>query len=335
MTAAACARAPRPSHLERHLAALAPHVPPQLVASGSLEPVTALAAALPRFRNSVIECRLADGAAQVDFSVKYMPRDLRDVQFAVQQPAWEQLERFRGEWVRKTTFVHEAVHMLGLEFDLPRTPAPAMIPSPFFCSSAGDAAATLRLADALLVTFGAGRRGAVLANLERCVRVLPHGARINYLALMLARPGAGVRVGVQGIEQHRAVAYLHAAGWDGPAGALSEFVAGLPAELGRRTPVIAFDVADALAPRVGLEYLLAHDDAHDARSAPALLDHLVARGLCTPAKRDAALRWNASHWFARFTGAASGVERTLSHVKIVCAPDGVLDAKCYLEAGVA
>jgi hypothetical protein len=127
--------------------------------------------------------------------------------------------------------------------------------------------------------------------------------------------------------------YLRDTGWPRPADAVDAFLGTLDGDLATTTPVVALDVHESVAPRVGLEFILAHPQAVLADRARTLLDHLVGLELCTPTQRDAALAWPSSHGpYDAFMGRPA---RRISHVKIVCGANDSLEAKCYLEASFA
>jgi hypothetical protein len=357
--------------LADHLARVCRFLPPSLVSPGALKRIEALPrvlpAALPPMRHSIFECRLSTSAGrkareQVDLAWKYRPQALAGLAASWRQagsgedgggaPTWRMLARFAEAFDRDAPSPLREVHLVGLELDLDRSPDEATLPALFFCFGLCDRAKTAGVLDVLLTIFEQEieeeeiqeQEIQVPATWRRCVDALPDGAGVNYLGLMLGRPGNAVRLGIEQIRpQERILPYLDAIGWTGDRGALAGFLRGLPAALATSAPVVAIDVGEHVEGRIGLEFLLAHDGAVSGDHARVLLDHLVHRGLCRPEARDGMLAWPSSprapapSWYERFAGGRRGnvddePERFTSHVKIVVDPTGELEAKGYLEA---
>jgi hypothetical protein len=147
---------------------------------------------------------------------------------------------------------------------------------------------------------------------------------------------------VLGIPAEAQADYLLSIGWEGDVRGLAAVLR----TLGGDTHVgLALELAPDLQPRVGLEVRL------DGPNAPPegcgrLIESLVERGLCTPAKRDALLGWTGqitpgNTWKNRWPeslllasllrpGDEFGVfQRSLHHVKIAAGGSQTL-AKAYL-----
>jgi hypothetical protein len=319
--------------LADHVAAIGPLLPAELVPPAAIARIKALPDSLPPFRWSVFECRLGDGRAPVDFAWKYTPADLQESARLPVGEAWRRFARFRTAWVEPCSSFARHIRAIGLEFDLDKRPGPATLPSIFFGFADHDPDRTRRTIDSLLELFDRPQTAASRAAFLRCARALPAASGITYVGLMLGRDTPGLRLGLQGMGRRSIVPYLREAGWPRAPDQLETFLRTLEGDLATSTPVVALDVHDAVAPRVGLEFILAHPQAVRADRARTLLDHLVGLGLCTALHRDAALAWPSSRSpYDVFMGQPA---RTISHVKIVCSADGSLGAKCYLEAAHA
>jgi hypothetical protein len=164
---------------------------------------------------------------------------------------------------------------------------------------------------------------------------------------MLSRRTDKVRLCIDRLAPEALVEFVRRLGDDGLAGAVREAVrvwSGLADEL-----CLNVDVGTELSPRVGLEcYFLGESSLERARKLGAFLDRLVERGLCTPAKRAGVLAYpGVSHersdralWpelllrSSSFLGAGtlSAFARDVHHLKLVCHPEGQLEAKAYLWA---
>lgn len=291
--------------LRTHLAALGPHLHPELVLPREAERLALLPDSLPPFHHSMLECRLGPGGGAVDFCWGYSPDELRGAEGL--------LAPFARAWNDPASPLADAVYHFELEFDADRPDVPSL----FFLF----AREPLRAIEAILTLFDRPH-----VALDRVVEALPPGCEINCLGLMLPRPGAAVRIGIDGMRQQEIVPFLIRAGWE-ESEALASFLATLSGDLAACSPVVAIDLHDSVGSRVGLEFLLAHDIAVRGERPRRMLEHLVGLGLCTEGQKDAILQWPTSP-VDRFLG--DPVERWISHVKIVC--DGAIGAKCYLEA---
>jgi hypothetical protein len=319
--------------LAEHLAAIGPALPAELVALDALCRIEALPDSLPPFRHCVFECRLGDGRAPVDFAWKYTPDDLRASARFPAGETWARFARFRSAWIEPGTPLASRIRAIGLEFDLDTPPTPSTHPSIFFGFGDHDPVRTLRTIASLLALFDRPQTAESRAALLRCIRALPPGSGVTYVGLMLGRDAPGLRLGLQGMGQRSIPTYLRDTGWPRPPDAVDAFLRTLHGDLATATPVVALDVHESVAPRVGLELILAHPQAVRADRARTLLDHLVGLELCTPVQRDAALVWPSSHSpYDAFMGRPA---RRISHVKIVCGANDSLEAKCYLEASLA
>ena len=103
---------------------------------------------------------------------------------------------------------------------------------------------------------------------------------------------------------------------------------------------LSFDVTDEILPRIGIEGSFPRQPSRDPRWR-AFFERLVRRGLCSPGKRDAALAWPGydtfwtapDRWPISELGPRGVCLRTLSHLKVVSAPDREPEAKAYLTFG--
>ena len=267
--------------------------------------LASLPESLPPFHQSMLECRLGAGGGQVDFCWGYSPEEMRDIDGV--------LAPFAKAWSDPSSPLADAVYHFSVEFDADRP----SLPSLFFLF----AREPLRAIETIVALFDRPR-----VPLDGVVASMPDGCDINFLGLMLPRPDAGLRIGIDGMRQQDIVPFLRRLGWP-ESTELARFLSTLEGDLAECSPVVSFDVQEGIGPRVGLEFLLGHEIALRGDRPRRILEHLVALGLCTPSQKNAALQWPTSP-VDRFLGDA--MERSISHVKIVC--NGSLSAKCYLEA---
>lgn len=141
-----------------------------------------------------------------------------------------------------------------------------------------------------------GRRlnSPAMLQITKCYAVLPEDACIHAVGVVLAEEPTAIRLCVAGLETKQVAHYLASLG--APIGfeSLEKNVATLSAPTGfcGGPALVHLDVADRIGGHLGLEYRL--DDLQQERSGiveKRFLDNLVAAGLCTPAKRQALLRW--------------------------------------------
>jgi hypothetical protein len=161
----------------------------------------------------------------------------------------------------------------------------------------------------------------------RILEALPTEARLLYAFSMLPRGQDAVRLEAIGVPQAAVAETVSRAG-AGKTVARAAEAASLLGEVDR--PHLSFDLLpDGLSSRVGLEGSFRRLPHREPRWA-ALFDRLEGAGLCCPKKRRAVFAW-PGHEPAPGPGGRPGfLVRSLSHVKVVCTPDGPLEAKVYL-----
>ena len=289
-----------------------------LVEYGARARVLAVADRIPasRTRWKYLECRLAAGATQTDLSIRVEPSE--------------------------TT--HPAVEALWFEYDCPNdgrsvdaiVDAPGVFadirPSVYAGASRRERdAATRRVADSL----GSPLPRETAAVIQRCLAALPPGSAIISTGCFPHRDAALRRLCIAGIDDDLLPAYLARIGWPGTWSQIARRLAPLTplaVRAGRTAAIVHIDVGADVAPTIALELPFTRAPQRGGRLAEvAVLDTLVATGVCDPAKRDALLAWplrvvsTMPHelW-------PSVMTRRLNHVKLVWRADGIVEAKAYL-----
>ena len=166
---------------------------------------------------------------------------------------------------------------------------------------------------------------------------MPPDAEVRYVGLFPARGTTATRLCITGLADHAIAPYLVSIGWQGSIGALDRELSTLGAAHGAGVGIVDIDVeaGGEIGPAIGLEYLFRRDaQTHATLAEHAFLDALVARALCTPARR-AAL---AAFPLARYTVLPhelweSVLHRRVNHVKLTFERDAIRDAKAYLAIG--
>ena len=332
--------------MQDYLTIVTPHLHSELVSPEALSHIQSLAQILPPSSLAGFECRLEANQSGVDFQVCLPCLDQNLPERFLTAPAWQFLQDFYQNWASPDSSLHQEIENVGLEFDvneqLPQVPIPCIFLK-FDRETVIDAHSLIKMTTRLLKS----RVNPLLeSNLGRCVDALPTEATISHLGAMLSRSANAVRVNVKGISPEQLSDYLMEIGWSDPTNTfstltstLSEFVDYI---------LLSFDVGDTILPRIGLECFLNHQP-YDEPRWQLFLDYLVARGLCTPAKKNAFLAWPGflqkssvpDLWPSnisfgdRFLGsrAFSIFWRAVSHIKLIYQPGIPLAAKGYLAFG--
>jgi hypothetical protein len=329
-----------------------------LIDAASAAALSAIAAHLPdRADTFGFEVRLTGAPTTVDLGIALTAaagshrllaspdRDPRLSSAVRADHRWRRLSDFARRWAEPGSPWLLRVPFLFLEFDADGTRDPVPIPSVFValdwpldeltqetrqrCRRVGPStsAGLCAAKEILHLLRGQPLSPAVADLLDRCFLDLPDFGVVLHVAAMLARPGAGVRLSVQ-LPRRAARRYLEALGW----GAGAELEGLLDAHAGETdfthpaAPVqVDFDVGASIGARVGIGLR-----PPDERGWPALLDSLVRRRRCDPAKRDALLQWPGVS-FARLADSSDwcGFEHYIGHLKISCEVGREPQAKAY------
>ena len=337
-----------------------PGLPVELVAANRLDWILAIVRRLPAIDFGGLECRLAAGDLPVDCQQGILgtgnePRLLKthiNASGHCSSPPWHRIGKFCTQWETPGDPFHRHVIGVWLEFDhrdhRSALPEPSVFLSFRQKQPAGSPEQEILPVIEKAVALLSGRPvpGGMRENLHRCIRRRPAGTVVGDTGIMLSRNTDSVRLNVTPVSPSAVGPYLDRIGWDGRRENAERAMAILSGMTDRMT--LCLDVGHRIEPNVGLEGFLSGQPPAEPRWA-ALLDRLVARGLCAPEKRKALLGWcgrtNPSntpdpwpvHWIARSLLAPSDrfttVARWLSHVKIVCRPDNTTEAKAYIAFG--
>jgi len=329
------------------LGLLLPQVPVELVPETERQHLLRCASSLAPVHYCGFEVRLGNssevdlqqGIEACDHEFALLRRHLESRR--VRGTAWKGLERLLATYARPDTSLHGGVTDLWLEFDRPPKAALSIfvgftkIPEP-----AGDrlrlarAAVTELAADAMIARFDGA--------LRRCVEACPKGTYLSHVGLMLGRRTPFIRLQVMRPEPEQVREYLEAVGWRHDSGPVVELAQAMRERA--HGLAVCLDVGEDVGPRVGLEALFDDQPPNEPRWSH-LLDELVGRAVCTPAKRAALLRWPGftfpydvdGDWPADLVLSSlrrpadhfTSFERRLGHIKIVYRPGGALEAKAY------
>jgi|GEM_PF-433882 len=356
--------------LDDYLRPLGPQLDPELISPESFRRILKIARRLPGVLASNLfgfECCLGADTPAADFLVcataAHGRRELLDLlgssaeaaRELLAHPVWRAVAAFVAQWSDPASLLHTGADRVWLEFDVDGGGDPVNdslpIPSVFFGPEWGPAsipdgplAVTER---ALSVLTERPLPVAVRERIATCFRALPPGARIHQVGAMLSRPSDVFRLCVEGLLPEQVVPYLGRIGWEGNAGDLDRRARQLSSVA--MFASLDVDVGETILPKVGLE-CAGRQIAPDVRGMdwPLLMEHLVAAGLCTPA-RHAMIRAYEGYlseatagdlWPAGLRRAAGLVGprainlfvRGIHHVKLTYRPDQPVEAKAYLGA---
>lgn len=246
-------------------------------------------------------------------------------------PVWRRVAAFAREWDTDGA-LGQHVEGMWLEFDLdPASPSVSMAPRIFV-----DLAPTGRGSATQVLAHLIGREPARAAaeRLRTCTECLPDEATLRYLGVSFASSPPIVRACVSGLSA-ALPAYLTAVGWPGDSADLESRVLGpFGRAFGaarRHASILHLDVSPRLGLRIGLEYAFARARQRPGRvREAALLDHLLARGWCGAATRDALTEWpgDSVEWLPHEIW-HSRVSRRVSHVKCTYATGQPVEVKAY------
>ncbi len=292
-----------------------------------------LATALPGQCQGTLEVRLASGAAPVDLSLRLRTAD--DARVTTARLPSSPIGTFLLRWTEAGE-PFAPVRSIWLEFDLDRMPAEE-VPAPVVCAKLPKGADPGWLTGTFLPALqdrplSTDQRARILS----CLDALPPSASLLYVFSLRARGSDAVRLEIFGMEPAEILNYLERMAPE----MVSTVETVAPFFAGAERLHLSFDVTDAILPRIGIEGSFPRQPSREPRWKP-FFEHLVQRGLCSPAKRDAALAWPGydtfwtapERWPVAEIGPRGVCLRTLSHVKIVCRPDRGPEAKAYLVFG--
>jgi hypothetical protein len=356
-----------PSTIAHYIdAAVAPRVSGRLISPEALSNIRRIAAQLPGAITDFFgfECELGVSDPTADFLVccrasqgapnllsGQMPdRDLPAL--LVNHPVWQRIRSFSTEWSTPESAIADRIHNIWLEFDVNGVPDSIPVPSVFIgpenLQTANPAVDKSQMPDhcawltdsVLPLLLGGELHPALKAQIARCLNLLPPGACMFQVGLMLSRSSSITRLCVRGVSRKQILEYLRVLDYDTSNGQLHSLLELLSPMVERID--LDMDVGDRVLPKIGLECYLPADTS----AIHQFLNHLVSCGLSSPEKAEALESWRGvAHerltpeiWprdllaLSGFLGgrAHSTFARWLHHVKIVYQPGLPLQAKAYL-----
>jgi hypothetical protein len=333
--------------MDNYLGIVSPFLAPVLVDREAWSRLRAVARLLPPCSLAGLELRLRDDRPAVDFFARLPYANHGLTPPLLDHAVWRDLARLCDGVAGASELLSRHVARVFLEFDLGAPPPPAPTPALFLQLGSRarlEATDLLAIVDALDIH---GHRSRASARaLDGCLRALPPGAIVEHLGVMLSRPGAPLRVVVNGTQPAAIPGYLDAMGWRDATGQLSALVGGI-SPYADAVAMLDLDVADALGPKIGVEFYVRREN-ENRPGWEALFASLQRVGLAGPAKTAAILEWpgrtqktGGGTWPANLApgdlllrGAAASVFwRNINHVKLGYQPGQEPEVKAYLGFG--
>lgn len=303
-------------------------LPEPLACAGARRAVLELAEALPAIGEPFgFECRLSAGAHPVDFGFA-VPSSAAGAALGAAVSGAPDAARARlaafATRLASDASLRAWVPFLFLEYDAGAPLAPAPVPSLFAAldsplSPRPGRAPELDAALEVIVALRGREAEPAIAVVRRAHALLPPGARLLHVGVLCGRADPSVRLSLL-LEGAQAARYLDALGAPEAGAAAHAALAGFGPWLGAAQ--VDLDCGPPIGARVGIGL--------PPEASGALGEALVAHAGASRARVAALARWHEPPDPSRGVRA-----RRVSHTKLVCAPDRVLEAKAYLEVAAA
>ncbi|MEH2424171.1 MAG: prenyltransferase/squalene oxidase repeat-containing protein [Nostoc sp.] len=265
--------------------------------------------------------------------------------YEFKQPVWNQIRQFCEVWSNPTDCIKN-INEIWLEFDNTDSAIEQLIPSIFIalknCNSL-EAKKAFNIVKSTLELLCQPIPDSLYSNLYRCFTACVTPAYISHVGIMLSRQVEALRINVSKLPIYQIGSYLQQIGYIQETNEIEKLVNKLLDTFDHVR--LCLDVGTKIYPQIGLECFFEQQSGLEPRWSP-FLDDLVAKGLCTPKKRDALIAWVgyttprnskepwASHLIAESLlqppESLSILDRRLSHIKLTYKPECSLEAKAYI-----
>lgn len=331
-----------------------PHLSPKIATPIALSRIQTVAKLLAPIEIAGFEIRLDQENAQIDLQQKISSQNNEQKILAeyiavasshqeFKETAWSRIQQFCEVWSDRNSFLHNAITEIWLEFDLNESTHQLLIPSIFIGLNRDlkDSEQAFNITKYTIeLLWGQPISDSLYSNLYRCFTICTAPTYISHVGVMLSRQIEALRINVSCLSPDKITSYLQTIGYPESTKEIEILVMQLCSCVDNVR--LCLDVGTAIYPKVGLECSFRQQHGLEP-SWFTLLDDLVARGLCTPEKRDGLLSWPGNinlisslhSWSTHITTESfsqplSIVERRLSHIKITYQPQHPLEAKAYL-----
>ncbi|WP_226994376.1 hypothetical protein [Myxococcus hansupus] len=318
-------------------------LPSLLMSPVSFSRIRKVARLLPRSVADFLgfECRLGEGDSPTDCALNLTADGARflagqhdlPLPDTLRTESWQRVQRFYQAWGETREPAYVDAGATWLEFDSTSDePRPNLLFG--YWPGQKDIRRPLSwLVESIIpMLLGTPLTQAFQSNLLRCFEACPPGTDDFQVGLMIGRSIQAVRLCVFDIAPDVAPAYLERIGWKGPLDEVRQHLAALAPHADFMG--LHLDVGEQLYPQLGLEPgFVAGPWARQPHLEPRWhrqFEQLVGLGLCTPAKREALLRW-VGHQRAPAGSRDEDLVllRGLSHMKVVLRAGAPAQAKAY------
>lgn len=316
-------------------------IPPALISPGQYDRMVQIASCIPAafVAAAGAECPLT-GEATADFGIAvsrygfgqfpsapppvFPPPYFSDESNGVWQTIW-QFGRCWGADAR-----HLNVRGLWLEFDTSRAHRHGL-PNVLVSLDPQPRPALLSTLRTALAALGTHVAPAAFATLDDLLEAAGGRMALLHAGAMLARGYGALRVCMHVVQPEGVESMLESMGC-GHAAAELRAIARSEAAPYLTCVLVSFDVQETIGTRVGIECFLQPKVPWDTRGYRRMLDDLLARRLCEPAKAAAVLTMCAARPPAVPSAKLERMLRCLSHFKIVTTATAPPAAKVYFYA---
>jgi hypothetical protein len=332
------------------LEAIRPFLSGALVDERGWTRVARAAGALPNaIAHHTLECRLAEGASQVDYLAcgtvhagsAPLLAQRRGWQLpapeATASPARERVWALLSSWADRTESLARHIPLIWLELDLEDGGPEHPVPRVGVCvdpSLVDEAVRPPRefegpLERALELLRGGPLSRSGWAMVRRSIHALPpHGRAVHFGAAPSG--SAEVLRCVPELPVEDVPRYLDALGWPGDVSSMHRVFRDLHCSRDGRVKIDVDIVNGDLQPKFASFTELWHTGATMREVAGPLLERFVDFGLCSPAKAEAVCRWPGRD-HVHFEGFAWPITLTRTvDLKAIVWPDGRTELKAYL-----
>lgn len=348
--------------LDNYFELLQPYINPTLISPEYVSAIRRLAGKFPTFVANVFgfESRLSSTEQRTDFALNMTSKGCELFaqnrfykslsEISCQETKWNQISDFFQEWGKTNESPFADANCVWLEFDVDRLSPEQLVPGVIlfgYWLEHNESKMVVHrplewlTGTALPILRGAPLPDYLVRNFLHCID-LAMPATYFQVGTMLSRKIDVLRLCIFNITGDEIINYLSRIGRKDSIKeieqAISDF-SGLVDSL-----CLHVDVGKTIYPRIGLELL--YNNLHPWKRQPQketrwfqLFDKLVARGLCTPQKREALLIWpgyepiGQSSQEQQINSMSNGLLlRGLQHIKLVFSPNQLPEAKAYFGA---
>lgn len=178
---------------------ISPYLPLELIPPAKAQKIEQFASTLPPPSNVLFECRLMGEKDAIDLSFRYGRFSSANIiQYAEQNwrsAAWDRIRSFCMDWENLSSFLHEEIENIWLEFDQEAYNAPIPIPNLFIGFKDGGLSnfeeSRLGEMETLVNSLFPGIRSPSIRGL---LHLLPTGATLEHIGVMYPREATPLRL---------------------------------------------------------------------------------------------------------------------------------------------